>query len=374
MTSDRAPEKQGGASEGPQARRSGAEAVDTAIAHWGPRFTTNGVAVADFERITREVRDWAGWCAAWSAAGAGHEALGVEARGEGRLLSAGQHFAQAAVYYHFGKFLFVQDQEQMREAHAAAVRCLDAALPHLRPPGRKVAIPSPSGTFVGVLRLPDGAGPHPAVVLVPGLDSAKEEFRSTEALFLERGVATFSVDGPGQGESEYDTPIRGDWEEPGTAILDALAAQPGVDPDRMGVWGVSLGGYYAPRIASGDPRVRACVALAGPYDFGECWDLLPSLTREAFRVRSRSPDDAAARRVAHTLSLDGRAERIRCPLLVVTGKRDRLIPWQHGALLAEEAPAGTLLLLEEGNHGGMNVAAQHRQRTADWVARRLGAG
>jgi dipeptidyl aminopeptidase/acylaminoacyl peptidase len=352
------------------------ERVASAIANWGPRFTTNGVAVADFERITREVRDWADWCAAWSAAGAGHEALGVEAREEGRLLSAGQHLAQAAVYHHFGKFLFVQDPDQMRAAHAAAVRCLDAALPHLRPPGRKVAIPSPSGRFVGVLRLPAqdqyGAGPHPAIVLVPGLDSAKEEFRSTEALFLERGVATFSVDGPGQGESEYDTAIRGDWEEPGAAILDALAAQPGVDPDRMGVWGVSLGGYYAPRIASADPRVRACVALAGPYDFGECWDRLPPLTREAFRVRSRSADDTAARQVAHTLSLAGRAERISCPLLVVTGKRDRLIPWQHGVRLAEEAPAGTLLLLEEGNHGCMNVAAQHRHRTADWVARRLG--
>jgi dipeptidyl aminopeptidase/acylaminoacyl peptidase len=348
------------------------ERVASAIANWGPRFTTNGVAVADFERITREVRDWADWCAAWSAAGAGHEALGVEAREEGRLLSAGQHLAQAAVYHHFGKFLFVQDPDQMRAAHVAAVRCLDAALPHLRPSGRKVEIPSLSGRYVGVLRLPDGPGPHPAVVMVPGLDSAKEEFRSTEALFLERGVATFSVDGPGQGESEYDTAIRGDWEEPGVAILDALAAQPGVDPERMGVWGVSLGGYYAPRIASADPRVRACVALAGPYDFGECWDRLPPLTREAFRVRSRSADDTAARQVAHTLSLAGRAERISCPLLVVTGKRDRLIPWQHGVRLAEEAPAGTLLLLEEGNHGCMNVAAQHRHRTADWVARRLG--
>ena len=237
-----------------------------------------------------------------------------------------------------------------------------------------------------------------------------------DLLFLERGVATFSVDGPGQGESEYDTAIRGDWEEPGAAILDTLAAQPGIDSERMGVWGVSLGGYYAPRIASADPRVRACVALAGPYDFGECWDRLPPLTREAFRVRSRSADDAAARRVAHTLSLDGRAERISCPLLVVTGKQDRLIPWLHGVRLARtagrrwsagearrergtgdrapeehagvisgprsrrsaaeadehEAPAGTLLLLEEGNHGCMNVAAQHRQRTADWVARRLG--
>ena len=111
--------------------------------------------------------------------------------------------------------------------------------------------------------------------MVPGLDSTKEEFRSTEALFLERGMATFSVDGPGQGEAEYDLPIRGDWEVPGQAIVDAVAAQPGIDPERIGAWGVSLGGYYAPRMTSGVEQIRACIALAGPYNFGECWDQLP---------------------------------------------------------------------------------------------------
>jgi dipeptidyl aminopeptidase/acylaminoacyl peptidase len=349
------------------------ELVASAIANWAPRFTTNGVAVADFERVAQSVARWEDWCASWSGVAAEHEALGLEATAQGRHRSAAQHYAQAAVYYHFGKFLFVRDLAQMRATHTAAVRCLDAALPHLDPPGRRVEIPYGGARLVGVLRLPCRPGPHPVVVLVPGLDSAKEEFRSTEALFLERGVGTFSVDGPGQGEAEYDLPIQADWAAPGAAILDALSTQEGVDAERLGVWGVSLGGYYAPRIAAADPRVRACVALAGPYDFGECWQALPALTREAFRVRSRSADDRAARAAARTLTLAGHAEAIRCPLLVVTGKRDRLFPWQHGERLAAEANGPvTLLLLVNGNHGCMNVAALHRHRTADWVASQLG--
>jgi dipeptidyl aminopeptidase/acylaminoacyl peptidase len=343
--------------------------VTSAIAHWGPRFTVNGVAVADFERVTGGLSRWDDWCSAWSTVAAEHEELGRQAYEDNRLTSAGQHFSQAAVYYHFAKFLFVQDLDQLRTAHANAVRCLDRALPYLVPPGRKISIP---GGLVGILRLPEGLGPHPAVVMIPGLDSAKEEFRSTEALFLERGLATFSVDGPGQGESEYDVPIRGDWEAPGAAIVDTLAAQSTVDSARIGVWGVSLGGYYAPRVASGEPRVKACVALAGPYDFGDCWDQLPALTRQAFQVRSRTADDAQARTFAHTLSLSGRTKDIICPLLVVTGKRDRLIPWQHAARLAAEAAGPTTLIaLEDGNHGCANVAAHHRQRTADWLATQL---
>src|SRR5262249_40637334 len=145
--------------------------------------------------------------------------------------------------------------------HARAVRCLTDALRYLDPPGRRVEIPFEGTRMVGVLREPPGVGPHPVMIMIPGLDSAKEELRRTEELFLERGIATFSVDGPGQGEAEYDLAIRGDWEVPGAAIIDYLVTEPALDPDRIGVWGVSLGGYYAPRVASGDGRVKACVAL-----------------------------------------------------------------------------------------------------------------
>lgn len=346
------------------------ERLASAISHWGPRFVTNGVAMSDFERVTGGLRSWDDWCAAWSAVAAEHEAVGRQAYDDGRLISAGQHYSQAAVYYHFAKFLFVHDLGAMRTAHRNAVRCLETALPHLRPPGEKIRV----GPYVGILRLPGVDGPYPAVVMIPGLDSAKEEFRSTEALCLERGLATFSVDGPGQGEAEYGTAIRGDWEVPGAAMIDALSAQSTVDADRIGVWGVSLGGYYAPRVASGNERVKACVALAGPYDFGACWDQLPPLTRDAFRVRSRAANNSHAKEIAHTLSLFGRTAGIRCPLLVVTGKRDRLIPWQQAARLATEAAGPTTLIaLEDGNHGCMNVAAQHRQRTADWLATELHA-
>ena len=80
----------------------------------------------------------------------------------------------------------------------------------------------------------------------------------------------------------------------------------------------------------------------------------------------------SARAVASQLSLEGRAELIRCPLLVVMGKLDRLVRWTQAARLAEEAASRPLLLLDKGNHGCANLSPFHRYLTADWVAERLG--
>src|SRR5258705_1154884 len=320
--------------------------VASAIARWAPRFPSNGVTVADFQRITAGIERWDDWCSAWSRIAAEHETLGRAALTRGRTVSAGAPLAEAAVYYHFAKFVFVDDLDQMREAHRHAVECLVAALPHLDPPGRRVEIPFEGHRLVGVLRCPDGEGPHPTVIMLSGLDSAKEELRATEDTFLARGLATFSVDGPGQGEVEYHLPIRGDWSAPGQAVADALSALPEVDGSRLGVWGVSLGGYYAPRVAAalGD-RLSACVALAGPYNFGECWGQLPALTRQTFQVRSGATSDEEAQRIASTLGMAGHAAKITAPLLVVFGRKDRLIPWQHAQRLVDEVTTDVELLM-----------------------------
>ncbi|MDN5851329.1 MAG: esterase FrsA [Actinomycetia bacterium] len=347
--------------------------ITSAVAHWAPRFTANGVTPADFATVTSGLESWDDWCTAWSALAAQYEELGRTELSDGRDRSAGEHLSRAAVYYHFAKFVFVEHPDQMRAAHLRSVACLTDALPALDPPGVRVKIPFEGTRLVGVLRHPSGAGPHPTVVLVPGLDSTKEELRSTEDTMLVRGMATFSVDGPGQGEAEYDLPIRADWSAPAEAILAALSDRPEVDSDRIAVWGVSLGGYYAPRVAAalGD-RIRACVSLAGPFDFGACWDGLPELSRNTFQARSGAADVEEARLIAETITLDSHASSITAPLLVVFGRQDRLIPWQHANLLAGAAGGPVeVLMLEDGNHGCANVTPWHRPYTADWLVSRL---
>src|SRR5579859_2706720 len=81
--------------------------VDAAVSHWAPRFVANGVDYNDFRRVTAAIETWDSWCEQWCLEGAAHEQLGRHALAAGQHRSAGAHLAQAAVYYHFAKFMFV---------------------------------------------------------------------------------------------------------------------------------------------------------------------------------------------------------------------------------------------------------------------------
>jgi 2,6-dihydroxypseudooxynicotine hydrolase len=346
--------------------------VKAAIAHWGPRFVANGVVLTDFEEVTGSLASYDDWCSAWSARAALHEALGREALVRQHFLTGGECLQRAGVYYHFAAFLFVNDVPQMKAAHMKAVACRQAALPHLRPPGERVEIPYQGKTLAGILRKPFGVEQPPVVAMAVGLDSTKEEGDAYEAPFLARGVATLIFDGPGQGEGQYDFAIRGDYEVPVKAVLDFIETRRDLDAARIGMWGVSLGGYYAPRAAAFDKRIKACIALGGPFDWGAAWQGLPELTREAFRVRSHCKTQAEARKNAATLSLVGVAQNIACPIFIVNGRLDRIVPAADAERLAREVKGPVeLMMIEDGNHIATNRAYRWRSQSADWMKEQL---
>ena len=346
--------------------------VATAIQHWAPRFVTNGVALSDFEDVTASLSSWDDWCGAWSKRAAVHEAMGREALANEKFLSAGEHLQRAGVYYHFGKFLFVHDLAQMKAAHMKAVECRKLALPHLRPPGERVEMPYQGKWLAGILRKPVGVERPPVLVFACGLDSCKEETDAYEQPFLARGIATLVFDGPGQGEGEYDFAIRGDYEVAAKAVLDYVESRGDLNKHRIAMAGISLGGYYAPRAAAFDQRIKACIALGGPYDWADCWDALPDLTREAFRVRSKCASLDGALEHASTLTLRDVAQRITCPIYIMNGRLDRIVPAADAQRLAREVSGPkTLNLIEDGNHIANNRPYRWRAQCADWLAEQL---
>jgi 2,6-dihydroxypseudooxynicotine hydrolase len=346
--------------------------VKSAVSHWGPRFVGSGVTYADFQEVMATIATWDDWCAAWSKRAAVHEALGREALAGKHLFSAGEHLQRAGVYYHFAAFLFVHDQAQMRAAHTRAIACRNDALPHIRPAGERVEIPYEGRNLVGILRKPEGVARPPVIAMALGLDSHKEESDAHEQPYLQRGMATLVFEGPGQGECQYDLPIRGDYEVPFAAVLDYIETRKDLDSNRVALWGVSLGGYYAPRAAAFDKRAKACIALGGPFDMAACFDGLPELTRETFRVRSKSATREEAKRKAATLTLEGIGQNITCPIYIMNGRNDTLLPAADAERLAREVKGPVFLnIIENGNHVASNRAYCWRAQSADWVAEQL---
>ncbi len=348
--------------------------LTAAISHWGPRFVANGVNLSDFEDVTASMKSYDEWCGAWSKRAAVHEEIGREALARKRYLTAGECLQRAGVYYHFASFLFLRDMGQMKAAHKKQIECRQMALPYLDPPGERVEIPYEGKTLAGILRKPKGIARPPVVVMAVGLDSTKEETEAYERPFLERGMAILVFEGPGQGEAQYDFSIRGDYEVPVKAVIDYIETRSDLDTSRIGMWGVSLGGYYAPRATAFEKRIKACIALGGPFEFSKAWDTLPQVTREAIRGRTHAKSDEEAYERIRKLSLVGIAQSITVPIYIVNGRLDRLVPAADAERLAREVKGpAELMIVEDGNHIANNRAYRWRSQSADWMKEQLKA-
>jgi 2,6-dihydroxypseudooxynicotine hydrolase len=347
--------------------------VAAASAHWANRFVANGTDYGDFQATLARITRWDDWCREWGGTAARYEELAQSAEQAGHPETAAGAWRRAALAWHWGKFVFTDHPDEQRAAHDRAVACYRKAAPALRPPAELVHIPYAGTALPAYLRVPE-AGRSPVVIMVPGLDSTKEELQATAEYFLARGLATLAVDGPGQGESEYELPIEPAYEKVVTAAVDYLASRDDTGQSKTGLFGVSLGGYFAARGAAYEQRLSATVALAGPYRFDLDWDDLPPQTRATFQQRSGAGSEQEARARAAQLTLEDAAKLITRPLLVVGGGRDSIVPARHQERLAQEVPGAELVIYPDGSHGVTNRAYESRSRMADWLAARLQAG
>lgn len=351
------------------------ERVQVAINNWAPRFISNGVDPNDFQRVTRRIERWDDWNREWAACARMHEEMGEEAEAQECYISAGYHYLHAAITHHFGKFLFVAHPAELQEGHQNVVRTYTRGLPYFDFPGERVEIPYEGGArMYGILRKPWHTPKAPVVILIPGLDSVKEELHNYGDDFLKRGMAVLAIDGPGQGEME-EYSLRHDYEVPVRYAIDYLEQRTDVNATRVGLMGVSLGGYFAPRAAAFESRVKAAIANCGAYNFSEGFEKKPSLTQEAFISRTKSRDEAETRKKLARFDLAGVMEHVKCPLLVIMGRQDRLVaPESAERMVAEVKAAGgnaTLWMFEDGNHVCNNIPAKHRPQQADWMRRHL---
>jgi dienelactone hydrolase len=258
---------------------------------------------------------------------------------------------RAAHYYHIGERYLQPKTAASMAVFRRGVECFkEAAKLISRPRIEPVEVPYQGKSLPGLLVHAE-AGPEraPAIVFFDGFDATKEiqYFRGVAEL-AERGIACLIIDGPGNGESVRfrGFPLDHAMERPGTAAYEFLAGRPELDPARIGVMGISLGGYFAPRAAAFEPRFACCVAWGGQWDYYSTWkDRLDRISRREsvplpvawehllWVCNVRTPEEALVK--LEGFRLDGVAQKIRCPFLLVHGEHDMQIPLDFARRLFE---------------------------------------
>lgn len=250
-----------------------------------------------------------------------------------------------------------------------------------------VEIPYEGSSYPAIF-VHDGTGtPRPALVSVNGLDSMKEQVNMAGhgLANLERGMNTLFVDQPGTGEAirKRGLPAIYDAERWGSPAFDYLLTRSDVIHAKIGIFGLSFGGYHAPRIAANDPRYALCAVMGANHVWGR-------RQRERLANEGENPvphywdhvmwvfgfddrDDFLA--YADQINLDGEVEKIRVPFLITHGENDRQIPAYNAQMSYDQAvnsPKRTLRIFTgadfEVEHCGADNGTGMRDYIADWCA------
>lgn len=340
------------------------------------------------------------WHDAWVEVAARHESLAIERERAGALRSASESFRDASVFYQVGERVLEFHDDRKLDLFTRAVACFERSLALRSPRARVIGIPY-EGTTLRAYFLPaeladdgdDGAGPdepQPCVFWFDGFDLSAEILTVRAEDLCRRGLHMVVVDGPGYGWAlrVQGLATRYDYEAVAEAVVDHLETMPEIDTSRLGLAANSMGGYYAPRAATFEKRIRAVAAWGAMHDFH--WYLGKQLARG--RISADDPASAPfsqalkvfgvdtpeeALRAAEDFKLDPIIGQLTCSLLVVHGENDQQVPVDQARRTYEGAGSEdkTLVIVPRGTPGEEHcqwdniVMAQHP--IFDWFATRL---
>jgi pimeloyl-ACP methyl ester carboxylesterase len=320
--------------------------------------------------------DFEGWYEQWNRTATRVAALADSALRQGQRVSAREAYLRASNYYRTAEFFLhgnphdpriLTTWDNSRTTFRQAVKLMDTPVEH-------VLIPYEGNFLPGYYYRPDDSPqPRPTLIVHGGYDSTGEElYFMIAAAALQRGYTCLTFEGPGQGAllREQHLPLRPEWEQVVTPVVDFLVTRPEVDPARIALMGISLGGYLAPRAAAFEHRLAALIADDGLYCF-QFRDKARAATRIA-ALCGRALADSVLKRVmqrntgirwaiengmitfqvdsiwelieaTESWSLEAVANRITCPTLVCEAAGDHFFTGQPMMLYEALTCAKTLL-------------------------------
>ena len=319
-------------------------------------------------------------------------ALAQEDEKPGRLLSAGAKLQRAALYYLVAERMQGRDHPLREATFARAQQVFRKGVHHSRDNTERVEVPYEGKYLPGLLTRPEHYRDRsPGVLYVNGLDSCKEllYWSWLPQALARRGIATLCIDQPGTGEALrlLNLPATHESERWATPCYEWLAARDDIDPARIGMTGISLGGYFTPRAMAFEPRFASGAVWGANHNWAEVQQ--KRLKREGenpvphywnhvcWVFGAENTDDFMNK--AAGMHLNGILDRIRVPFLVTHGAKDRQIALDYAHQTYEQlvnSPRRELKVCTEREGGVEHVGADNmsfaRDYIADWFAETLG--
>jgi dienelactone hydrolase len=319
------------------------------------------------------------WHVEWKRVAEKNERLAEEFEKEGLKVAANGFYLRAARFYQDAVIYLPESDLRMLPAFNKLIDMYKRAWQLVPPPFDRVEIPYEGTTLPGYFAKPRGnpGQRFPTVYAVGGADSTL--IGGGGGAYTARGMAYLFVDGPGQGiplrlNQVYAPP---DSERVAKAVFDYLVTRPDVDPDKLGIAGASMGGYTAPRCASGEKRCRATAFWSGAYSLREdIFDYFPPIC-DRLRWLMGAKDPAEAKTKIAEFTLEGKANQIECPLLIGYSKDDRIMDPRGAFRLYEAATRSKREMLEGVGHDSGRVLPASRTKAprevlmADWMMKHL---
>jgi dienelactone hydrolase len=330
------------------------------------------------------------WFESWMKVAERVQRLGEADEAAGHGLSAGRKYLRAGIYYLMAERMPSHKDPRRLDAYKRGIAIYRKGLELRRDPVEFVEVAYGPHKLPAFFCKAPGRGRSPCVVHFDGLDITKELiYGSVADEFRRRGISVLIVDHPGVGAALrlLGLPSGPDTEKPASACVDYLETREDVDAQRIGMMALSLGGYYAPRAAAFEKRFKCCVAWGAIYDYGHTVSeriggkgepSVPGYEEHANWVFGKETIEETLQ-VVRQMTLEGVADKITCPLLVIHGENDRQVPLWHAEktiAAAVNSPDVKLKVcrLADGaaEHCGADNGPLIVDYMTDWVAEKLG--
>jgi dienelactone hydrolase len=334
----------------------------------------------DIRGVARRVKSFnlESWHTEWIQVAERNEELAADFERSERKVTAHEFYLRAADFYRRALVYLPETDLRMLPTYKKLQKNFDKAWSLVFPPFEQVQIPyegyrldalfypgrSKSGSRLPVVYNYGGADG----ILLRGEDGGAGQY-------VRRGMSFIDVDGPGHGGTLREKKLYAspDSERVAKAVIDYLITRSDVDPNRIGLHGSSMGGYSGPRCATAEKRIKAVAVWSGAYNLvDDIFNYYPPI-QDRLRWLMGAKDLKEAREKIKEFTLEGRADRIGCPLLVGYSHDDRVMD-PRGALKLYEKAVNSPQREMLGGVGHGEKRFDRRTYIADWFMKQLGAG